>query len=68
MIEARSGREVFFDQVTLFVGDEAIRTFSQPPYRAWWGLRPGEHQVYAVGQAQDGTEIHSEMVTIVVVK
>jgi hypothetical protein len=68
MVEARSGTGLPFVQVTLFVDDDALRTFARPPYRAWWALQPGEHQVSAVGETSDGRQISSEIVTVVVVK
>ncbi|MBN1582924.1 MAG: transglycosylase domain-containing protein [Anaerolineae bacterium] len=68
MVEARSGKGAFFAQITLFVDNEALHTFTQPPYRAWWALQPGEHQVYAVGETSGGQKISSGIVTVIVVE
>jgi membrane carboxypeptidase/penicillin-binding protein PbpC len=67
MIEARPGGQASFDQVTLYVDDEPLGSFTQPPYRLWWPLLPGEHQIYAVGQTSAGKEVTSEAITLIVV-
>jgi membrane carboxypeptidase/penicillin-binding protein PbpC len=66
MIEARPGGQIGFAEVTLYVNGEPLQTFDQAPYRLWWQLWPGTHEIYAVGQATDGQEYVSESITLIV--
>jgi membrane peptidoglycan carboxypeptidase len=66
MIEARPGGGTSFAQVTLYVDDEPLGTFAEPPYRLWWALQPGTHAIYAVGETADGLESASEVITLIV--
>ncbi len=67
MIEARPGGQASFARVTLYVDDQPLGSFVEPPYRLWWPLQRGEHQIYAVGQTSAGTEVISEAITLTVV-
>jgi penicillin-binding protein 1C len=66
MIEARPGGQIDFTAVTLYVDGEPLQTFDQAPYRLWWQLLPGTHEIYAVGEAADGQEYVSESITLIV--
>jgi len=46
-------------QVTLWVDEQPLATFSAAPYRAWWPLTPGEHRIRASGMTIHGEEVHS---------
>jgi membrane carboxypeptidase/penicillin-binding protein PbpC len=66
MIEARPGGQIGFAVVTLYVNGEPLQTFRQAPYRLWWQLLPGTHEIYAVGETANGQEYVSESITLVV--
>ncbi len=67
MVEARGRAGVAFTQVTLFVDGEALATLTEPPYRTWWALQPGEHRIHALGTTPGGGEIQSEAIVLIVV-
>ena len=48
-----------YRHVTIWLDDQELSTFSQPPYQVWWTLAPGEHQLRVTGLAADGTPISS---------
>jgi hypothetical protein len=66
MIEARPGGQIGFAAVTLYLDGEPLQTFYQAPYRLWWQLWPGTHEIYAVGETADGQEYVSESITLIV--
>ena len=66
MIEARPGGQLAFSSVTLYVNDEPQHVFHQAPYRLWWQLQPGTHEIYAVGETADGRAYASERIALVV--
>jgi hypothetical protein len=66
MIEARPGGQIGFVAVTLYVNGEPLQTFDQAPYRLWWQLLPGTHEIFAVGEAANGQEYVSESITLIV--
>jgi penicillin-binding protein 1C len=66
LIEARPGGEAFMRQVTVYVDDEPLQTFVDPPYQLWWVLQPGEHRIRAVGRDGAGQVVASEAITLVV--
>jgi hypothetical protein len=66
MIEARPGGELRFEQVILYVNDTPLGTFGQAPYRLWWQLQPGRHEIRATGQTADGRTYESERITLIV--
>ncbi len=68
MVEARQSAGGDLVHVTLFVDEQAIAAFAQPPYRAWWTLQLGEHQIYAVGETPEGESVRSEAITLIVVQ
>ena len=66
MIEARPGGQIAFALVTLYVNGSPLQTFDQAPYRLWWQLQPGTHEIYAVGETADGQSYASEPITLIV--
>jgi hypothetical protein len=66
MIEARPGGQVAFASVTLYVNGEPLQTYQQAPYRLWWQLEPGTHEIYAIGETAGGQEYQSENITLIV--
>jgi membrane carboxypeptidase/penicillin-binding protein PbpC len=66
LIKARPGGQVAFALVTIYVDDEPLASFSQPPYRLWWPLEVGEHQILAVGETPQGEQIVSEVIVVLV--
>ncbi len=53
-------------QVTLLADGEPLVTLTEPPYRTWWMLTPGEHEFRAMGVDVEGRELASEPVHITV--
>ncbi|NIS81797.1 MAG: penicillin-binding protein 1C [Anaerolineales bacterium] len=49
-------------EVTLWVDGEAIATFREPPYLAWWPLRVGTHRAWAEGVSETGRTVVSETI------
>ncbi len=66
MIEARPGGDVRFAFVTLYVDGEPLATLDEAPYRLWWPLRPGTHEIYAVGETAGARSYSSAHVTLIV--
>jgi hypothetical protein len=53
--------------VTIWVDGSAVARFESAPYRSWWILTEGEHQVWAEGFLEDGEYVVSEQVTFSVI-
>lgn len=58
--------QVAVEEVTLWVDEEVIAAFSQPPYEAWWTAEVGEHWVWVEATTLAGKEITSERVRFTV--
>ncbi|MBI3734432.1 MAG: PBP1A family penicillin-binding protein [Chloroflexi bacterium] len=58
-ISARATTRAALREVTLWVDGAPMATFSQPPYRVWWPLAAGAHEVVAVGVTSDGQQVES---------
>ncbi len=67
LVKARPGGQASFARVTLYLDDEPLVTFVQPPYQLWWPLQPGPHRVHAVGETPDGQTVSSEPIVFIVV-
>jgi len=52
--------------LTLWVDDQMITAFREPPYHALWTLQPGAHTFIARGVDRNGQERVSPPVTITV--
>jgi penicillin-binding protein 1C len=66
MIEARPAGQLRFEQVILYLDGTPLGTYAQGPYRLWWQLQPGRHEIHAVGEAADGRTYESERITLIV--
>jgi membrane carboxypeptidase/penicillin-binding protein PbpC len=64
LVEAVTGQPV--SELTFWVDDVLLATFTAPPYRTWWPLAAGEHRFRAEAVLADGSRIASETVTILV--
>lgn len=51
-------------EVEIIVDGRVIQRLGVVPFRMWWVLEPGEHQILATGVTQDGERITSEPVNI----
>jgi membrane carboxypeptidase/penicillin-binding protein PbpC len=68
LVKARPSGGTSFVRVGLYVDDQPLAVFDDPPYQLWWPLQIGEHRIYAVGEQSDGSEIVSEKIIVIVVK
>jgi hypothetical protein len=59
-IEVGSSREL--QQVILWLDENILATFTEPPYHIWWPLEVGEHDLWAEGLTQSGDSIFSDTV------
>ena len=66
MIEARPGGDLCFEQVILYMDGTPLGAFGQAPYRLWWQLQPGRHEIYAAGETADGRTYESERIMLIV--
>jgi hypothetical protein len=64
LIEAVPGFGV--DTVTFWVDGVLLASVSNAPYRAWWLLTVGEHQIHAEAVTADGSRLVSETLNITV--
>ncbi|HEY0602746.1 MAG TPA: transglycosylase domain-containing protein [Herpetosiphonaceae bacterium] len=63
-IQARAGGDVA--NLTIYVDDAPLATFSGPPYRAFWQLTPGLHRAHVVTTDRQGNRRTSEHVEFIV--
>jgi penicillin-binding protein 1C len=54
--------EVDLKQVMIWVDGNLIGSFENTPYQAWWQLTIGQHEAWAEGLLEDGTNVVSESV------
>jgi penicillin-binding protein 1C len=54
--------EVDLEQVTIWVDGDLVDSFENTPYQAWWPLTVGQHEAWAEGLLEDGTNVVSEYV------
>lgn len=50
-------------EVIIWVDDNQVASFAGPPYRFWWTLREGQHQVWAQAITVTGEKLTSPIVT-----
>ena len=65
MVEAIVGQG--FTEISLWVDDALLETFSTPPYQTWWQLEIGQHKFWAQGVGADGEVMRSEEIFVNVV-
>lgn len=58
-ISAQMRSAVQLVEMTFFVDGEPWQSFSDPPYRGFWVLEPGEHTFLARGRTADGESLES---------
>lgn len=63
-IEARAGATT--TRLTIYIDDEAIKSFSGPPYSAFWQLRPGTHRARIETVDAEGNTRQSEEIVFMV--
>ncbi|MEI7849844.1 MAG: hypothetical protein WCK35_28890, partial [Chloroflexota bacterium] len=54
--------------ISLWVDDQQIATFTTPPYLTWWLLNPGTHHFWAQALTSSGQTIRTDPVEIIVTK
>ncbi|MBN1310073.1 MAG: PBP1A family penicillin-binding protein [Anaerolineae bacterium] len=54
------------DSVTIYLDDELLAAFDEPPFEVLWILRTGTHTIYATGTTVGGEELASEVVQFTV--
>jgi 1A family penicillin-binding protein len=62
-IQFRAESAIQLSEVTFWLDDVAIATFSTPPYDFWWTLAAGQHTLWAEGKDANGKAISSKRVT-----
>ena len=65
-VSALAGDGIQLSSLTLWADDQAIATFTEPPYRSLWALEPGSHTFVARGVDRNGRELVSPSVTVTV--
>jgi hypothetical protein len=66
-IAARASDGVSVAEVTIYVDEESLASFTALPYRVMWPLASGEHTITAVGYDPVGNRLESQPVHIIVV-
>jgi penicillin-binding protein 1C len=64
VVEAMS--EVQLDEISLWMDGILLTRFEEGPYRLWWPLSEGPHEVWAEGISQNGEPVTSERVVFTV--
>jgi penicillin-binding protein 1C len=64
LIEAVTGQGI--TQVTIWVDEVELASFTDSPFQAYWQLSLGEHRFWATGMTVNGEIVTSEMVVITV--
>lgn len=64
MIEVAAGNGI--SEISIWIDDQQLASFSSPPYRAWWSLEAGEHTIWARGIDSLGNFVDSEEIVITV--
>jgi membrane carboxypeptidase/penicillin-binding protein PbpC len=54
------------DEVSLWIDGTLLTSFEEGPYRYWWSLVEGDHEVWAEGLTPDGAWLSSERVSFTV--
>jgi len=58
--------EPHLSQISLWMDGVLLRSFEDGPYRLWWPLAEGRHEVWAAGHSEDGDLVLSERVVFIV--
>lgn len=62
-MQVEIGGSAGLQQVMLWMDGTQIAQIGEPPFRFWWRLTPGQHQLWAVGVWANGQTLTSERVT-----
>jgi membrane carboxypeptidase/penicillin-binding protein PbpC len=65
-IPLESVSQEHMDEVSLWMDGDLVASFGESPYRFWWPLEEGNHEVWAEGFTQDGKRVISERVAFTV--
>lgn len=55
-----------WQEVSLWLDNGRLATFTTPPYQAWWTLVPGRHTAWVEGVSANGETVRSAEVTFLV--
>jgi len=61
-IQIEVGSDLELLLVDLWMDGIQLTSFEEPPYRIWWPLEVGEHELWAEGLTQEGETIRSEKI------
>ena len=61
-IQIEVGSDLELDQVILWLDGSQFTSFDESPYRTWWPLEIGEHEIWAEGLTREGETIRSETI------
>ncbi len=61
-IQIEVGSDLELLLVDLWLDGTQLTSFDGPPYRIWWPLEVGEHELWAEGLTQEGDMIRSETI------
>jgi 1A family penicillin-binding protein len=67
-VAARAGEAAVIREVTLYVDEQPLGTWNNPPYRAMWQLSGGGHAIRAVARDLEGHRWESPPIQITVVE
>jgi len=56
-----------FQQVSLWMDNSLLAQIDAPPYRTFWQLSPGDHEIWAQGITPEGLTIASQRVSFTVI-
>ena len=58
--------EAYLDEISLWMDGTLLGSFEEGPYRLWWSLIEGRHEVWAEALTEDGERVLSERVVFTV--
>ncbi len=65
-IQIEVGSDLELLLVDLWLDGTQLTSIDEPPYRIWWPLEVGEHELWAEGLTQEGETIRSETIRFAV--
>ncbi|MHB0856921.1 MAG: penicillin-binding protein 1C [Anaerolineae bacterium] len=66
-IEGVAAPELALAEVMLWIDGRLVHTWDRPPYRTFWALEPGRHEIVIQGSNQQADSLSSDSLTIWVV-
>jgi hypothetical protein len=61
-ISIEAGSNQTLRQLTILLDGKPLAVFTARPYQLWWVLDPGKHTLTAVGEAENGEELRSQVI------